>query len=195
MELLDWRRRVAAVYAVVRHRWNADPREAHTEWRNARDDLFRAHPQSPLPAASREVFDRLDHFPYDPSFSFTAEVEPVSIERFELGTSTGGVMVFERFGTVRLPIGSLDVYWLDDYGGGLFVPFRDSTNGQGTYGGGRYLLDTAKGADLGLTHDGALVLDFNFAYNPSCSYDPAWTCPLPPPGNRLTLSVEAGERA
>jgi len=76
---------------------------------------------------------------------------------------------------------------------GLFLPFGDTTNGTTTYGGGRYLLDTAKGADLG-GDDGGLVLDFNFAYNPSCAYDPRWVCPLAPPGNRLPVGVEAGER-
>ena len=65
--------------------------------------------------------------------------------------------------------------------------------GTTTYGGGRYLLDTVKGADLG-TEDGRLVLDFNYAYNPSCAYDPSWACPLAPPGNRLAIAVEAGER-
>jgi uncharacterized protein (DUF1684 family) len=62
------------------------------------------------------------------------------------------------------------------------------------YGGGRYLLDTAKGGDLGV-EDGKLVLDFNFAYNPSCGYDACWVCPLALPGNRPPVAVEAGERA
>ena len=89
---------------------------------------------------------------------------------------------------------SLAVYWLEGYGGGLFLPFRDALGGTQTYGGGRYLLDTVKGADLGMSADGArLVLDFNYAYNPSCSYDPRWSCPLAPPENRIDVSVEAGE--
>ncbi len=87
----------------------------------------------------------------------------------------------------------MDLYWLEGYAGGLFVPFADATSGATTYGAGRYLLDTVKGADLG-TRDGRLVLDFNFAYNPSCSYDPRWSCPLAPPGNRLTVAITAGER-
>ncbi len=62
-----------------------------------------------------------------------------------------------------------------------------------SYGGGRYLLDTVKGADLGGT-DGRLVVDFNYAYNPSCAYDPQWSCPLAPPANRLTVPILAGER-
>ena len=88
---------------------------------------------------------------------------------------------------------SLEVAWLAAYGGGVFLCFRDATSGRASYGGGRYLLDTVKGADLG-DDGGRLVLDFNFAYNPSCSYDPSWVCPLAPPANRLAVAVEAGEK-
>jgi uncharacterized protein (DUF1684 family) len=106
-------------------------------------------------------------------------------------------VTFERFGQARFELAgaacSLDLYWLEAYGGGLFLPFADATSGGETYGAGRYLLDTVKGADLGM--DGAqLVLDFNFAYNPSCAYDPRWVCPLTPPENRLAVPVRAGER-
>jgi uncharacterized protein (DUF1684 family) len=89
----------------------------------------------------------------------------------------------------------LSLFWLPDYAGGLFLSFRDATNGAETYGGGRYLLDTAKSADLG-GDPGAdtLVLDFNFAYQPSCAFDPRWVCPLVPPENHLDLPVRAGER-
>ena len=106
-------------------------------------------------------------------------------------------MRFRRFGIVRFELAGrareLSLYWLDGYGGGVFLPFADATRGGETYGGGRYLLDTVKGADLGEA-DGRLVLDFNFAYNPSCSYDPRWVCPLSPPENRLDTAVRAGER-
>jgi uncharacterized protein (DUF1684 family) len=87
----------------------------------------------------------------------------------------------------------LAVYWLEGYGGGLWLPFADATSGEITYGGGRYLYDTIKGADLGATASG-FVLDFNFAYNPSCAYDERWSCPLSPPENRLPFAVNAGER-
>ena len=97
-------------------------------------------------------------------------------------------------GTVDLPFGRLEVYWLAEYSGGVFLPFRDATGADETYGGGRYLLDTAKGADLGSAADGELILDFNFAYNPSCHYDPRWNCPLSPAANRLPVRIEAGER-
>ena len=73
------------------------------------------------------------------------------------------------------------------------MPFRDATNGDTTYGAGRYVLDTVKGADLGGS-DGRLIVDFNYAYHPSCTYDPRWSCPLAPPANRLAGPVEAGER-
>ena len=75
------------------------------------------------------------------------------------------------------------------YAGGLFVPFRDATNGTETYGAGRYLVDAAKSADLGGDPAaGTLVLDFNFAFQPSCAFDPRWACPLAPPENRLDLA-------
>ena len=83
---------------------------------------------------------------------------------------------------------------MEGYGGGLFLPFLDETNTNETYGGGRYLYDTIKGADLG-TNGSTLVLDFNFAYNPSCAYDDRWTCPLAPRENRLSFPVQAGEKS
>ena len=84
---------------------------------------------------------------------------------------------------------------MEGYAGGLFVPFRDATNGAQTYGAGRYLLDAAKSADLGGDHvRGSLVCDFNFSYQPSCAFDPKWACPLAPPENRLDIPVPAGER-
>ena len=86
-----------------------------------------------------------------------------------------------------------ELYWLEGYGGGVFLPVADATSGKTTYGAGRYVLDTVKGADLG-TDGERLVLDFNFAYNPSCAYDPAWVCPLATPSNRLSVPIEAGER-
>ncbi len=88
----------------------------------------------------------------------------------------------------------LTLFWIDGYGGGLFLPFRDATCGGETYGGGRYLLDTIKGADLGRGEDGRLILDFNFAYHPSCAHAPDWICPLAPPENVLPNAVPAGER-
>jgi hypothetical protein len=192
LELLDWRRRVAAMYARVRERLADDPLAVHDDWCTTRNELFRSHSESPIddPAS----FSGLACAPYDPSFVWNVRVDTdVAHERLLVGTSGGSEMAFVRFGRVSLPVGALDVFWLDCYGGGVFLPFRDATAGDTTYGGGRYLLDTAKGADLGSRSDGRLTLDFNFAYHPSCYYSPRWSCPLPPPGNQLTDAITVGE--
>ena len=184
LTLLDWRRRVAALYADVRAGHDADPAGTLARFRAGRADLFAHHPESPS-----ETRTPPDHWPHRPDLRFTATVDDASPERHETDEAT-----FTRIGTVRLPVGDLDVYWLEGYGGGLFLPFKDATSGTTTYGGGRYLLDTAKGADLGGAGD-ELVVDFNYAYHPSCSYSSRWTCPLAPPRNTLVVAVEAGERS
>jgi uncharacterized protein (DUF1684 family) len=197
LDLLDYRRRVFALYGEVRAigRRDGDFATAHAIWRRERDDLFGRHPQSALNAAQRAVFSGLRYYPYDPRFAFAAPVRADETAATEaVATSREGALAFHRFGWVDLPIGRLEVYWLDAYGGGIFLPFHDATAGGATYGGGRYLLDTVKGADLGSCADGALVLDFNFAYNPSCHYNPIWDCPLAPAANRLAMRVEAGEQ-
>ena len=193
LTLLDWRRRVAGLYADVRAKLPHDAADAHARWRAGRDELFKSHPQSALPDPERARFRGLPYFAYERRFALSGRVRPLPEERYDVATSTEGVIPFVRFGAIDLEIGTLEVFWLDAYGGGVFVPFRDATAGKTTYGGGRYLLDTAKGADLGSVED-RLVLDFNFAYHPSCVYDPRWTCPLAPPGNRVAVAIEAGER-
>ena len=191
LDLLDWKRHVFELYARVREA--RDPETGWRDWRDTRRELFRDHPQSPVPADERGGFGGPLVYDYDPAWRLLAEVEPTDEERFELPSSDSATMSFRRFARAHAREVTLDVYWLEGYGGGLFLPFADATSGEETYGAGRYLLDTVKGADLG-TADGRLVLDFNFAYQPSCSYDPRWTCPLAPPANRLNAHVEAGER-
>ena len=195
-ELLDWKRHIFALYEDVR----ADPgaRSAWARWRTVRDEMFREHPQSPIPVDRRVAYREAPFFDYDPALRLTAHVHAADERRYDIGTSDGSTFVFTRFGTVGFEIDgarcTLEVYWLDSYGGGVFLPFRDATAGAETYGTGRYLLDTVKGADLGTEGD-RLVLDFNFAYNPSCAYDLRWVCPLAPPPNRLSVPIRAGERA
>jgi uncharacterized protein (DUF1684 family) len=195
LDLLDWKRRVFALYADVRRA--PDPSEGWHRWRSARDELFGSHPQTPLPVAERAGFAGLDYFEYDPGFRVTAAVVPVPPAVTAIGSSGDEPITFRRFAQARFAVDgdehALELFWLEGYGGGLFLPFRDATGGSETYGGGRYLLDTVKGADLGMT-GGRLLLDFNFAYNPSCCYDPGWICPLSPPANRLPIAVWAGER-
>jgi uncharacterized protein len=191
LSLLGWRRRVAQMYADVRSA--PDPAAAHVTWRAARADLLRSHPDSPVPAGRRERF-AARYAPYDPTLRFKLEIDTdVEPTRFDVATGTDGIVPFERIGVIHLPeLGDLDAWWLASYGGGLFLPVKDATAGVESYGGGRYLLDTAKGADLGGS-DGRLIVDFNFAYNPSCAYDPAWACPLAPRGNVLVHPIRAGE--
>jgi uncharacterized protein (DUF1684 family) len=195
LELLDWKRQVFALYAAIRS--DPEPRHAWQRWRETRDELFRGHAQTPLPDDARRRFAGLRYFPYDASLRTLATVEPTQAETVELPASAASPIPFRRFGTARFALAAddhtLDLYWLDAYGGGVFLAFSDATSGNETYGAGRYLLDTVKGADLGEA-GGRLVLDFNFAYNPSCAYDPRWACPLAPPRNRLPFAVSAGER-
>jgi uncharacterized protein (DUF1684 family) len=195
VSLLDWKRSITGLYAKVRA--SPDERAAWRQWQDTRARLFREHSQSPVPEPERAGYSGPHLYDYDPSWRLLGSIEPVESKRFELTTSTASTMAFSRFGVARAAHRDdelrLELYWLEGYGGGLFVPFADSTSGSETYGAGRYLLDTVKGADLGTEH-GLLVMDFNFAYQPSCAYDPSWTCPLAPPANRLSVPVCAGER-
>lgn len=195
LDLLDWRRRVFQLYSEVRN--SSDPRAAWHRWRDVRDKLIREHPESPLPVDDRESFSGVPYFEYDPSLRVLADVRPTEPQRLAIGTSNDESISFTRFGVASFVLYerslSLELYWLEGYGGGVFLAFADVSSGAETYGGGRYLLDTVKGADLGM-ENGQLVLDFNFSYNPSCAYDSKWVCPLPPPANRLPVSIRAGER-
>ena len=199
LQLADWRRRVFGMYAGVRQLSLHDPAAGHEFWKSARDELFAGHPQSPLLPDDRARFTGLTVPRYDPDWRFELEVrrapEP---HRITVDSATDGPIPFSLVGTVRIPaFGTLDVWRLTSYGGGLFLPVKDRLAGApgGTYGGGRYLLDTVKGADLGPGGaEDSLIIDFNFAYNPSCAYDPSWSCPLAQPGNTLSEEIPVGER-
>ena len=201
-DLWDYRCRIAELYRGVRESNGlglAAAAQACREFRARKDKLFAAHPQSALDEAQRRVFRGLDYFGHDPTLRFTAlldaDVEPEVLE-FQL--SADGVARARRFGRVRFCVQdhdcSLSLFWLLGYGGCVFLPFRDTTSGQETYGGGRYLLDTIKHADLGRV-DAGVVIDFNYAYNPSCAYNPRWVCPPTPRENFIDLPICAGERA
>ena len=201
--LADWRRQIAALYAEVRKLAELDPSVANRRWREGRDGLFREHPQSPVPRDDRQAFEAR-YFDYDPALRFTLPLEPAPPPQpgalaLELPNSGADSLAFSRVGQVTIPFDegprNLSVFWMAGYSGGLFIPFRDATNGRETYGAGRYLVDAAKSADLGGDPAaGTLVLDFNFAYQPSCAFDPRWACPLAPPENRLDLAIRAGEQ-
>jgi uncharacterized protein (DUF1684 family) len=207
LSLADWRRTIVTLYAEVRAMAVTDPGIALAHWRSVRERLFREHPQSPVPAAARGAFEAR-HFDHDPSLRFHATLEPApppdpNALPLALPNSGADSLSFTRIGRVPLPFPdgerSLSVFWMAGYAGGVFIPFRDATNGTETYAAGRYLVEGAMGADLGATPganpgEWALILDFNFATQPSCAFDPRWACPLAPPENRLDLAIRAGER-
>ncbi|SDP19853.1 hypothetical protein SAMN04489867_1705 [Pedococcus dokdonensis] len=191
--MASWRREVHALYAAVRA--EPDPGTAHGLWVDGRTALFDTHSASP-----RVEGQRLRHAAYDPAFRFVVEVATVGEdddrpqERWEFRSATDGIVPFTPAGRVSLDgLGTLDVWWLNSYGGGIFLPVRDGSAGTETYGAGRYLLDTVKGTDLGRDDEGRWVVDLNFAYNPSCVYDYRWVCPLAPAANRIEASTPVGE--
>ena len=194
LELASWRRLTSELYAAVRS--EDDPRHGHALGRRGRAELFRSHPQSPLPPGDPLRTTGLPCWPYDPGLRFEVPLLAAEGDASRSVPSTDGTISMDRIGYVRLPApvnAVLDVWWLRQYGGGLFLPLRDGTAGRSSYGGGRYALDTAKGADLGGTN-GSLVIDLNFLYHPSCRYSDTWQCPLAPPGNTISTPVSAGER-
>ena len=195
LDLVDWRRRVGDLYRL-------HGPDALDQWRRGRDQLFKTHPQSPIEPEEREAFEGLQYFAYDPAFRIRATLEDG--DGSELLIDTGGedgAVRYRRAGVLVFELAGqpcrLTVLSLVQYAGGLFVPFRDATSGHETYGGGRYLFDTAKDTDglvLEVTPGSSeVVIDFNYAYNASCAYSPRWACPLAPPENFLKVPVRAGE--
>lgn len=195
LDLVDWRRRVGDLYRMR-------GAGALEQFRRGRDELFKTHPQSPIEPEQRATFHGLHYFPYDPAYRVQANLEDG--DGAELLIDTGGedgAVRYRRAGRLAFELDGeachLTVLSLVQYAGGLFVPFRDATSGRETYGGGRYLFDTAKDTD-GLvlevtTGSSHVVLDFNYAYNASCAYSPRWACPLAPPENFLKVPARAGE--
>ncbi|TAN35005.1 DUF1684 domain-containing protein [bacterium] len=195
LDLVDWRRRVGGLYRI-------NGPDALTHFRRGRDELFRSHPQSPIEPEERSSFEGLHYFPPDPAYRLEARFE--AGDGSELVIETGGedgAVRYRRAGRLAFTLAGrtcrLTVLSLVQYAGGLFVPFRDATSGRETYGGGRYLFDTAKDTD-GLVLElepgsPEVVIDFNYAYNASCVYSPRWACPLAPPENFLPVPVRAGE--
>jgi uncharacterized protein (DUF1684 family) len=205
LDLVDWRRRVGDLYRISGSRARAgrtQTPDALDRFRRGRDELFRSHPQSPIEPDERSSFASLHYYPHDPAYRVDARFEPA--DGSELLIDTGGedgAVRYRRGGDLVFRLHGVDcrltVLSLAQYAGGLFVPFRDATSGRETYGGGRYLFDTAKDTDglvLEITPGSSdVTIDFNYAYNASCAYSPRWACPLAPPENYLTVPVRAGE--
>jgi uncharacterized protein (DUF1684 family) len=159
-------------------------------FRAEKDQVFARDPYSPLTAEQRRAFHGLNYFDENPQLvihaSVDSDVEPGEVR---MSTTGGEEQVYHRYGLVRFRVddqpAQLVLYSSDD-SDELFVPFRDATSGRDTYGAGRYLEVEA--------HGDHVTIDFNYAYNPSCAYDPAYSCPLPPPENWLKVPIRAGEK-
>jgi|SRR5215470_11040192 len=217
LDLYDYRERVAHMYrdrdAALRSGSDVERADILARFRAAKDALFRTHPQSALPPEQRASFAGLRYFPYAPQLRVAATLTPLpQDQQAEVAAPSSGPhpMPLRPAGRVAFNIGgsphALTVYWIDVYGGGLFLPFRDATAPAESYGAGRYLFDTVKGStferldgDVGADLlapgyvGGGIMLDFNYAYNPSCCYDVRWVCPLAPRENWLTVPIRAGE--
>jgi uncharacterized protein (DUF1684 family) len=211
LDLHDWRSRVAGLFRDrdAAHGNREDPEVVWARFRRAKDALFAVHRQSPLSPDRRSRFTGLHYFAYDPNLRVEAELSvDESGDTVDAPASGPEPMPLRRAAKVDLQLAGeplrLNVFWIDVYGGGLFLPFRDTTSPAESYGAGRYLFDTVKGSsfepaasasgDTGGYASGRIVLDFNYAYNPSCAYDVRWACPLAPRENWLTAAIRAGER-
>ena len=159
------------------------------EFRDAKDEFFARSTDSPLDHELRHDFDGLDYFPPNPTLVFRLPVQPGDEAEVTVGTSDGAQRTYRRAGTVSFEVNGeparLTLYATGH--SGYFVPFRDATSGAQSYGAGRYL-------DIEPNDDGTVTVDFNYAYNPTCAYNEAYSCPLPPPENWLRVRIEAGEK-
>jgi hypothetical protein len=178
-------------------------RSEHGDWRQriekeraAKREYLRESHRSPLPPEMRgEAFPGLEYYDPDPSYRFVLPLhEHEDREQVTVETTADGEQTYFRWGEFEFEVDSeihtLQAYRPDADADRFWVPFRDDTNGEETYGAGRYLdlePDTHRADD-------GWVLDFNEAYNPTCAYNYAYECPLIPTENWLDTRIEAGER-
>ncbi len=159
-------------------------------FRAEKDDFLRKHPQSPLPHEVRHDFEGLSYFDVNKELILELDVTPGDNSAVTIATSDGQQRTYYRGGIVHLDIDGetvqLTLLTVPDHDG-YFLPFRDATSGKATYGAGRYL-------DLPPAHNGKVVVDFNYAYNPYCAYSDHYSCALPPVENWLQIPIEAGEK-
>ena len=161
------------------------------ESRTAKDRLLKSSPESPLLPEHREQFQKLAYYPIDLSYRVVGELHVYGRQRQVDVPNTDGTTAtpMERYGRFVSTFNGKD-FWLDVYRsletGESEVLFKDLTNGDTTYGGGRYVR-------LNKESDGSYIIDFNNAYNPYCDYNIAYICPLPPESNHLSFAIKAGE--
>jgi uncharacterized protein (DUF1684 family) len=161
------------------------------EFRAEKDDFFKRDHRAPLTTEQQRKFEGLAYFPDNPSLVIKAKIDRhVEPGVIRMETTKGGEQAYRRYGAVRFEVDGqateVTVYEPESGGHELFLPFRDTTSGGESYGAGRYL-------DLH-AHGDEIVIDFNYAYNPYCAYNPEWSCPLPPAENWLKVPIRAGEK-
>lgn len=168
------------------------------QFRQEVDRFMRHHPQSPLSQERLRDFTGLKYFAENPALVFNLTVTrfPENEPLFEMETSTGEMRLYRRWGTFDFTVegqkASLTIY-SDAHGYDFFLPFRDTTNGRETYSAGRYLDNNRPG--LNQLSDTSFEVDFNYAYNPYCAFNLAYSCPLPPRENWLNVPIRAGEKS
>ena len=168
-----------------------------SDFRSEVDDFLQFHPQSPLDDAQRDAFQGLAYFEENGELILEVDVERFADDEplIEMSTSTGDKQLYRRWGRFTFQVygedAALTVY-SDTHGHDLFMPFRDATSGPQSYGAGRYMDSHRPG--LRQLPGGRLEVDFNYAYNPYCAYSEAYSCPLPPAENWLTVPIKAGEK-
>jgi uncharacterized protein (DUF1684 family) len=161
-----------------------------------KDRGFADPDHSPLTEKDQKNFTGLSYFPFDAGYVVSARFERTPGEKpFLMPTTTDRLPQYVKYGILHFEMQgqslALSVYKNIDLGkkagyeNYYFIPFNDSTNGFETYGGGRYM-------DIQGPLGDTVILDFNLAYNPYCAYNNRYSCPIPPPENRLKIRIEAG---
>jgi uncharacterized protein (DUF1684 family) len=165
-------------------------RETLERYRENRDEFFRSHYASPLPDEDQQEFGGLAYFPPDSSMVFTGRFSRSGDVRVQITSSVGTSSAYHQMGVFLVGIAGAmyEFIVLDDGDGNPFIAFCDTTNGETTYAGGRYV-------SLDIAADGLASIDFDLATNPYCVYDEEFVCPLPPVANRIAVPVEAGEKS
>lgn len=164
-----------------------------------RDSLISQYRNTPNGPLSKEDVEKLRFYPPNKAFHIQCEFEATpDTKPFEVPTYNGSYKPYRQYGwakfewngkPLRLAVyQSMQTPSLPQYQDYLFLPFKDLTNDESTYGGGRYI-----NLKLGDIQSNKIWIDFNLAYNPYCAYSDGYNCPIPPVENHLDVAIEAGE--
>jgi hypothetical protein len=162
------------------------------EFRRAKDTFFASHAQSPLLPEQQDGFEGLTYYDEDPDLVFEVKLDMFDAQDVVFLSTTGGTeQSYTRWGSFTVDIDGEEVtftVFAAQGAGGFFLPFKDATSGEETYGGGRYV-------DVEALPGERYRVDFNKAYNPYCAYNTRWSCTIPPAENHVEVAIEAGEKA